>query len=248
MKALFRIILPAAAVIAAGLTLSPSPAAAGSVPEASDSLLKMGERVYVRECAACHGTEGDGKGDGAYILNPKPRNFQLGVYKLRSTPNGEPPTLEDVFKTITDGVPGSMMPAFKSLPEDERWALVHHVMRLGELQDEVSTAIAVPKEPEITDARIANGKQLYTKLKCGTCHAVDGMGDGPSSLTLKNDAKERIYPTNLTQGIFKGGAKGTDIYTRIATGLDGSPMPSYAAEAKPDEIWDLVHYLQTLVK
>jgi hypothetical protein len=30
------------------------------------------------------------------------------------------------------------------------------------------------------------------------------------------------------------------------TGLDGTPMPSYADVIKPEDAWDLVHYLRTL--
>ena len=140
------------------------------------------------------------------------------------------------------------MPSFAALSERERWGLVHLLRRFGGLEEEDPAPVEVPPEPAVTAARIANGEKLYVKLKCDTCHGADGWGDGPSSLTLKNDAKERVFPTNLTMGVYKGGSSGRELYTRIATGLDGSPMPSYAAEAKPAEIWDLVHYLRTLEK
>ncbi len=239
-----KIFLSAAFVALAGFTVSPVGAA--STPEATESLLMLGQTTYMRECASCHGAEGDGKGSGAYILNPKPRNFQLGVYKLRTTPNGEVPTPGDLFKTISKGIPNSMMPSFNSLSEQERWGLVHHILALGELEDEESMAVDIPAEPDRTQAGISNGKKIYVELKCNSCHGDDGWGDGSSSLTLENDAKERVFPPNLTTGVFKGGSSSVDLYTRIATGMDGSPMPSYADEAKPAEIWDLVHYLQTL--
>ena len=31
------------------------------------------------------------------------------------------------------------------------------------------------------------------------------------------------------------------------TGLDGTPMPSFADNIKPEEAWDLVFYLRTLM-
>jgi len=31
------------------------------------------------------------------------------------------------------------------------------------------------------------------------------------------------------------------------TGLDGTPMPSFADNIKPDEAWDLVFYLRTFM-
>ena len=236
------------ALALAVIGLGSQPAAAGSAPEATPALLKLGERTYLRECSMCHSDSGDGQGPGAYILNPKPRNFELGVYKLRSTPNGEVPTPHDLFKTITKGIPNSMMPGFAALSERERWGLVHVLLRFGALEDEEATAIEVPPAPASSSARVANGEKLYVKLKCATCHGADGWGDGPASLTLKNDAKERVFPANLTTGVFKGGSTAEDLYTRIATGMDGSPMPSYANEATPDEIWDLVYYMQSLVR
>jgi len=246
MRTIAKIIMPAVALAAAGAATAP--AVAGEMPAKTDALMKLGERAYARECVMCHGQNGDGKGPGAYIVDPKPRNFELGVYKLRSTPNGTPPLARDLFDTISNGVPNSMMPAFKELSEQERWGLVHVVLRFGGLDKEKPKSVSVPAEPAVTAEGIARGKNLYVKLKCDTCHGATGRGDGPSSLTLKNDAKERIYPANLTTGVFKGGSSAKDLYTRIATGMDGSPMPSYAAEAKPAEIWDLIHYIKTLVK
>ncbi len=37
-----------------------------------------------------------------------------------------------------------------------------------------------------------------------------------------------------------------DLYKIFSTGLDGTPMPSFADVVKPDEAWDLVHFLRTL--
>jgi cytochrome c oxidase cbb3-type subunit 2 len=246
MRTIAKIIVPAAVLAAAGVAAGP--ALAGEMPAKTEALMKAGERAYARECVMCHGATGAANGLGAHIVSPRPRNFELGVYKLRSTPNGVPPTTQDLFNVITNGIPNSTMPSFKELPEQERWGLVHVVLRLGGLDRETQKSISVPAEPPVTPEGVARGKQLYVKLKCDTCHGSTGRGDGPSSLTLKNDAKERIYPADLTTGVFKGGSTAKDLYTRIATGMDGSPMPSYAAEAKPAEIWDLIHYIKTLVK
>lgn len=238
----------AAAILAMGIAAE-SPAHA-EAPEKTKELLSLGKKTYMRECVTCHGAEGDGEGPGAYILSEKPRNFQLATYKFRSTPSGDVPLPEDLFKTITNGLigNGAAMPAFASLSEEERWGLVHYIIQLGGIEEEEPEGIEVPPEPEITEARLANGAVVYTRLKCATCHGDDGWGDGPSSLTLKNDAKERVYPTNIAIGIFKSGTSGEELFKRIATGLDGSPMPSYADEASPEEIWDVVHYTQSLIK
>ena len=42
------------------------------------------------------------------------------------------------------------------------------------------------------------------------------------------------------------GVTNQDLYRIFMTGLDGSPMPSFADVVKPEEAWDLVHFLRTL--
>ena len=205
-------------------------------------MLERGQALYQLECAACHGAEGDGEGPGAYILSQKPRNFQLGVFKLRSTPSGEYPTDRDLFETITRGIAGatgSMMPSFTSYPEDDRWALVAAVKHLADI-DEPGKPIDIPPHPP---ANVALGEEIYERLECDSCHGDSGRGDGSSSLTLEDDLKHRVWAPDLTRGKFKGGDTSEDIYKRIVTGLDSSPMPAYADKATPEEIWALTDYL-----
>src|SRR3972149_3658233 len=85
-----------------------------------------GKAVYDRQCAACHGTGGRGDGEAAYLLYPKPRDFTTGNYRLVSTWE-RVPTDEDLYLTISRGMPGSAMPSWGHLPEEERWALVHYI-------------------------------------------------------------------------------------------------------------------------
>lgn len=222
------------AAIAAALALAPA------FGQSAD-----GRRVYERECVMCHGALGDGEGPGHQIVNPAPRNFALGVFKFRSTPSGSPPTDADLLKIITHGIPGTAMPAFAELPEAERRALVGVVKALAGIKAP-GKEIAVPREPKATAAVLARGRQVYERLECAECHGANGRGDGISSLTLKDDAKQRIWAADLARGTFKGGGTPRDLYLRIVTGIDGSPMPSYASKATPDELWALSHYVRSL--
>src|SRR5271166_6725436 len=61
---------------------------------------KDGKADYRRYCVSCHGPLGDGNGESFPWVDPKPRDFQLGVFKCRSTPTGTLPTDEDLFNTI----------------------------------------------------------------------------------------------------------------------------------------------------
>jgi len=234
-----------AGVVFASLTTVGAQAETVSEPPADlASLLDKGKGIYARECASCHGVEGDGEGPGAYILSQAPRNLQLGVFKLRSTPSGEYPTDQDLFQTITRGVQGAVgaqMPSFAAFSEEDRWALVSVIKDIA-LIDEPGAPIEVPPQPE---ANLALGEQVYERLQCATCHGDDGRGEGDSSLTLKDDQKRRIWAPDLTTGLYKGGDEPEEIYTRIFTGLDGSPMPAYGSKATPEEIWALTDYISS---
>lgn len=91
---------------------------------ATQELLALGKRVYDKQCAACHGATGFGDGEAAYLLYPKPRDFTAATYRLVSTWEQQP-TDEDLYMAISRGMPGSAMPSWGHLSEDERWGLVH---------------------------------------------------------------------------------------------------------------------------
>jgi cytochrome c553 len=64
-------------------------------------------------CAGCHGNLGDGEGENAIWLDPKPRNFTLAQFKCRSTPTGSLPTDADLYDTVGRGVQSSNMPSLE---------------------------------------------------------------------------------------------------------------------------------------
>jgi mono/diheme cytochrome c family protein len=75
----------------------------------------LGARVFAQHCAICHGPNGRGNGPAAPSLFPRPRDFSSGRFKYKSTAAGEPPTDEDLLRTIRDGLPASAMPYFAGL-------------------------------------------------------------------------------------------------------------------------------------
>jgi hypothetical protein len=72
-----------------------------------------GATVYRARCAACHGPSGRGDGMYAAFLNPRPIDFTSGRYKFRSTETGSLPTDADLAHSITEGLHGTSMPAWK---------------------------------------------------------------------------------------------------------------------------------------
>lgn len=220
--------------------------AAAAKPEASPELLRLGEKAYERECRVCHGQKGEGDGEAAYLLFPKPRNITSGTFKVRSTPSGEPPTDADLFHTVAQGLPGSAMPGFSHLPERERWGLVYYVKKLASIDRAPESVITVPPAALPTMDSRAAGRKLYRDLKCWECHGGEGRGDGPSSLTARDDWGYPAPPNDFTRGIYKGGGEDKDIYLRFTTGMDGTPMPSYESSASEEGRWALVHYVKSL--
>src|ERR1700735_4358192 len=79
---------------------------------------------YRRYCVGRHGDLGDGNGENAVWLDPKPRDFQLGIFKCRSTPTGTLPTDEDLYDTIARGLDRSNMPQWNTFTKEERANLV----------------------------------------------------------------------------------------------------------------------------
>ena len=87
--------------------------------------------LYRRHCAHCHGTTGDGAGPTAIFLNPYPRDYRQGKFKFKSTETNAKPTHADLKRTLVDGIPGTAMPSFALLPNDEVEALVEYVKYLS---------------------------------------------------------------------------------------------------------------------
>jgi mono/diheme cytochrome c family protein len=208
---------------------------------------------YRRYCVVCHGQLGDGNGESAYWFDTplyfKPRDFTLGVFKCRSTPTGTLPTDEDIFDSIGRGLDRSNMPPWNVFSNQERADLVAWIKHYSPRwqTEKAGAAIVIPPEPEVTAERVKAGQEVFSRVQCWKCHGVQGMANGPSASTLQDDQGHPILPYNFAEGgRFKCGTTDSDLYKIFMTGLDGTPMPSFSDNIKPDEAWDLVFFLRTL--
>jgi mono/diheme cytochrome c family protein len=210
---------------------------------------KAGAPIYKRFCIGCHGPLGDGQGENAQWIDPKPRNFTVATFRCRSTPTGTLPVDKDIYDSIGRGLVNSNMPHWLPLMDQDRADLTAYVKHFSPRweKEKPGTPIEIPKEPEPTADRIKAGQVLFQKLECWKCHGVEGRGNGPSADTLTDDENRPIKPFDFHDNEkFKCGSEGWQMYKDFMTGLDGSPMPSFADNVKPDEAWDLVFYLRTL--
>jgi mono/diheme cytochrome c family protein len=77
-----------------------------------------GEAIYRTRCQVCHGVSGAGNGPGAAGLDPPVSDFR--VHLVAGHSDGR------FFHWISEGIPGTAMPAFKNvLGEEERWHVIN---------------------------------------------------------------------------------------------------------------------------
>lgn len=210
---------------------------------------KRGKALYIRYCVFCHGPNGDGRGESAPYLDPKPRDFTKAVFKCRSTPSGSLPLDSDLYNTISRGVHASGMPSWNPLLKRERADLVAYIKTFSSSfqEEKPGTPVEIPAEPPSNAESIQRGAQLFQSMNCWSCHGKDGRGNGPSASTLTDSRGFPIAPFDFTSGSrFKCGETDADMFRDLVTGLDGTPMPSFGSAMNAEQRWDVVHYIRSL--
>ena len=91
---------------------------------------------------------GDGKGTLAPYIDPKPRDYTMGVFKCRSTPTGTLPTDEDMYQTMSRGFVTAAMPPWASLPPQLRMDIVVYLKGFSPrfANEPPGIPIAIPSE------------------------------------------------------------------------------------------------------
>ena len=229
--------------------------------------LERGLALYEQECARCHGPEGLGDGEQSVFLYPKPRNFARGNFRMTSTSYGFP-TDDDLLRSISNGLPGSTMPPFDHLPEEDRGALlvaVKHLAVEGKVESLLDDArasgdemtrdealeltrglfepgppVALPEPMAETAASLERGAELYGQM-CSSCHASMASG---GKRDMQDDTGAYLYPRVLESALFARGHSKPDIALTISRGLPGTPMPTYALDAA--DLWALADHVASL--
>lgn len=135
--------------------------------------LTMGRALWNNNCVVCHGANGDGKTPFAETLKPPPANLvdpevSAGLSPFR------------VFNVLTSGIPGTAMPGFPTLSDQDRWNLSFFVLAL----ERRHCLIALPEVSLETLATETN-EQLAQRFgpQVATCLRV--APPAPTAVTMR---------------------------------------------------------------
>jgi mono/diheme cytochrome c family protein len=141
-----RLVVLAAGLLVSGAALPGDPPAAqcpqprftGKAPEpdygrvnpldADRAAVAVGRGLYEKgaapSCQLCHGVKGDGMGPLSAQFDPRPRNFAC-----KQTVNGIPDG--QLFWIVRNGSPGTSMPAFRDLRDEQIWQIILYLRALA---------------------------------------------------------------------------------------------------------------------
>lgn len=112
---------------------------------------------------------------------------------------------------------------------------------------ETSVVQPLTGQPRFTKEHVDRGKKAFLTKGCSKCHGEDGRGQ-----TAENIGKDgwgfATRAADLTSGMLHGGQEPIDVYRRIYSGINGTPMPGFGLsfQMEPDTIWDLVAYVKSV--
>ena len=135
---------------------------------------KLGEFEFRANCAFCHGLGARGGGRGPDLTRVQKKHGNSDA---------------DIFRTISEGVPGTAMPPNGAtqqgvgMTEEEIWQVVSYIR-----------SVQVKSSPQATGNAV-RGKDLFSgSAACITCHMMEGKGGrlGPD-LTATSSARSVDY-------------------------------------------------------
>lgn len=104
--------------------------------------------------------------------------------------------------------------------------------------------LAMEERPEVDEDGLEIGRELY-EAQCLACHGATGRGEGASAKSLRDYKDAEIRPRDFTTGVFRAGSRPEDVFIRLKSGVNGTPMP--AVYGSDEELWHLTHYIMSLV-
>jgi cytochrome c oxidase cbb3-type subunit 2 len=226
-----------------------------------------GMELYALHCGACHGPSGDGNGRAAGNLSPRPRNFRADRFRLVSTRNAVP-SASDIAGVIQRGMPGTSMPAFRELNEQQRMQLADVVMTfhrqgleerlraslldadpdaIRELVRQQTTSgesVPVPQLERGDTGAIERGDVLFHRVGCVQCHGDEKNSARPLFYDERGFA---LQGRDLVREPLKGGEEPEAIFLRLRLGMPGTAHPAID-NLSDEQLSDLVQYCRSLAR
>jgi cytochrome c oxidase cbb3-type subunit III len=179
--------------------------------------LAQGKRLYVGQCALCHGIEGVG-GRGPALNQPTLRRAK---------------DHQALYIAIKNGVAGTEMPAAWHMTDREVWRVVGYIRSLNRVEAANLTGDA------------GRGRELYRAKGCVVCHIIRGEG-GASGPEL-TEIGARRSATYLREALIDPAASTPEgflvvsVITRAGRNLRGVRVneDSFTIQLRDDE--DRVH-------
>ncbi|HFQ13731.1 MAG TPA: c-type cytochrome [Gammaproteobacteria bacterium] len=198
--------------------------AAGALPfaAADEATQENGAALYAENCAVCHGNEGKG-GVGVPLALP---DFQYAV--------------SDRFleRTIRNGRPGRVMPAFRKLSDAQIRAIVRHIRSWAPGKPIRYPSIEVRGNPE-------RGAALFAK-HCAACHGPNGEGGKGTGVTFSRPRDLPIIAPALNNRGFLHAASDQLIKATLMNGREGTPMVSFLKQGLSErDIDDIVSFVRS---
>ena len=183
------------------------------------SIWAEGIQLYANNCTICHGIDGKGTEIGTMLNSPDVREKEK----------------EELYHTISEGVPGTMMTGWvNALEPAEIESLVSFLLNWDVIEGEglhLSPPEPVHVDLDNPEEVLALGERLFSTT-CSACHGENGSGGtGPalnSLQVLTNKTDEQIANT-----IIQGGHR------------PNSTMPAFGDRMTSIEIDALVDYIRS---
>ncbi len=218
-----------------------------------------GRKIYMKEgCVYCH----------SQFVRPQDRDFgplvMAGDY-VYETPNllgtirtgpdlsnegGKHPDAWHLahFKNPRTVTPGSVMPPFVYLKDDEMKALIAYVQSIGKKRlvkyqriyhpDELDKVLE-KRKVNVDSSAAANAGRGIFQQNCATCHGTHGLGNGPNAIAIGKK------PANFSRPFYKDYDDVTWFW-RVSEGVPGTRMPQWERLLTAEQRWYLVAFLKTI--
>lgn len=209
-----------------------------------------GERLYVSNCAVCHGDDGNGAMWTKTSLNPPPREFTLA--------SPDELTRERMINSVTHGRPGTAMMSFAQRLSPAEIEVVVDYVRGNFLGKAPQPSIPggmpghppVPAQPPVPIAAAdmtlpfpnnlvgdaSKGGEFYMN-NCATCHGEKGDGNGPRA------AFNRPPPRNFLGEEARRTLNRPNLLRAIAIGKPGTVMPAWSKVLSDQEMANVAEFV-----